>query len=397
MGVVGHVHVVRMGAIAKSRLLVGRRGVFVVVTALLVAAGSATAAGSGWSIQHTPNPTSATSGASLSGIACASNSACTAVGDYGNGAKVLTLAERWSGKQWSIQDTPNPAGAYSVFTGVSCVSQSACTAVGQSNNVTLAEHWNGKRWSIQHTPNPTGPTTSILLSVSCASQSACTAVGYDDKGAVEAPLADRWNGTKWSLQRTPLPAGTAQSQLRGVACTSPSACTAVGFYYNGTAHVPLAERWNRTKGSLQHVPNPTGFDSFDGVACISHRTCTAVGDYNTGTGYVTLVERWNGKRWFIQDTPNPAGSRQTILYGIGCSAGTACTAVGERAPRKLRTFAERWNGSKWSIQNTPYPSGSRGAVLNGIACTSRSTCTAAGGYGDTSNLAMTLAERWNGR
>jgi hypothetical protein len=180
MGLIRRADVVRRGTVAKSRLLVGRLGAFVVVTAVLVAAGVASAAGSGWSIQRTPNPTAATSGASLGGVACASSTACIAVGDYGNGAKVLTLAERWNGKRWSIQHTPDPAGAYSVFTGVSCASRSACTAVGFSNtptaNPTLVEHWNGTRWFIQDTPNPAG-RQSVLEGVSCASRSACIAVG----------------------------------------------------------------------------------------------------------------------------------------------------------------------------------------------------------------------------
>jgi hypothetical protein len=213
-------------------------------------------------------------------------------------------------------------------------------------------------------------------------------------------LAERWNGTKWSIQNTPNPRGSTQIGLQGVSCTSASACTAVGAYFNGIARLPLVERWNGTKWSIQRASNPTAstYGELNAVACTSQNACTAVGDYNNNAGYVTLAERWNGTRWFIQDTPNPTGSRQTILYGIGCTSGSACTAVGERAPRKLRTLAERWNGTKWSIQSTPYPRGSSGGdTLYGIACTSSSSCIAAGGYGDTTNLARTLAERWNGR
>lgn len=226
-------------------------------------------------------------------------------------------------------------------------------------------------------------------------------MGYDQKGAREVAFAERWNGTKWSIQHTPVPTGSPHSQLHGVSCTSASACTAVGFYYDGTAYLPLVERWNGIKWSRQHASNPTGstYGDLNAVAYTSQSVCTGVGDYfNNSAGYVTLAERWNGTRWFIQDTPNPEGSRQTILYGIGCTSGSACTAVGERAPRNARTLAERWNGSKWSIQSTPYPRGSSGGdTLVGVACTSSSSCIAAGGYGATSNLARTLAERWNGR
>jgi hypothetical protein len=81
-------------------------------------------------------------------VSCASATACTAVGDYNNGTTGVTLAERWNGSTWSIQPTPNPAGApVSLLNGVSCASATACTAVGGYNNgtagVTLAERWNG--------------------------------------------------------------------------------------------------------------------------------------------------------------------------------------------------------------------------------------------------------------
>jgi hypothetical protein len=44
--------------------------------------------------------------------------------------------------------------------------------------VTLAEVWDGSRWAIQPTPNPVGAGASVLLGVSCTSPGACTAVGY---------------------------------------------------------------------------------------------------------------------------------------------------------------------------------------------------------------------------
>ena len=101
---------------------------------------------------------------------------------------------------WSIQTTPNPAGGSDfVLSGVSCASASACTAVGgpaqpATTGVTLAEGWNGTTWSIQHTPNPTGVQGSGLGGVSCASATACTAVGGSFNGTAGATLAERWNG-----------------------------------------------------------------------------------------------------------------------------------------------------------------------------------------------------------
>ena len=46
--------------------------------------------------------------------------------------------------------------------------------------------------------------------------------------------------------------------LAGVSCASASACTATGYYYNGSVYPTLAERWNGTKWSIEHTPNPDG-------------------------------------------------------------------------------------------------------------------------------------------
>jgi hypothetical protein len=114
---------------------------------------------------------------------------------------------------WSIQHTPNPTGGSDVIlNGVSCTSASACTAVGgppqpATTGVTLAERWNGTTWSIQHTPNPTGASLTLLQGVSCASASACTAVGSTSTSTTTVTLAERWNGTTWSIQTTPNPTG----------------------------------------------------------------------------------------------------------------------------------------------------------------------------------------------
>jgi hypothetical protein len=280
-----------------------------VAVAVVLLAGAAGAAASGWSIEHTPNPTGASS-SGLGDVSCASARACTAVGRYFNGTTYVTLAERWNGTKWSIERTPNPTGALeSVLEGVSCASAHACTAVGYylvhgttgpfgATSVLLVERWNGTKWSIEHTPKPTGASDSFLTSVSCASASACTAVG--GYGPAYVTLAERWNGTKWSIEHTPNPTASGSS-LGDVSCASAGACTAVGSYPTGLrTNRTLAERWNGTKWSIEHTPNPTGASDSElsGVSCASVRACTAVGDgtYNGGATGVTLAERWNRPR-----------------------------------------------------------------------------------------------------
>ena len=379
----------------------GLRWAVVVLVAGVMGMLPAAASGAGWS-----NPKPVVPQGVLQGVSCASAAACIAVGDHVNGAGThLTLAERWNGGSWAIQNTPSPTGAIdSYLYGVSCVSASACTAVGDYANgvgyVTLAERWNGSSWQIQSTPNPAGAQDSYLSGVSCASAGACTAVGeYTDAAGFIVTLAERWNGSSWQVQSTANTAAT-DSRLRSVSCASASACAAVGFTENsGGTEVTLAERWNGTGWQIQSTPNPTGAKGsvLTGVTCAPASTCTAVGYYQSSSaGQLALAERSNGTSWQVHSTPMPAGVRDSELDGVSCVGASVCSAVGNYATLAGEfALAERWSGTSWKLQSTPVPAGAKDVELNGVSCTSASACTAVGDY-YTSTTRTTLAERWNG-
>src|SRR5205823_158139 len=59
----------------------------------------------------------------------------------------------------------------------------------------------GGGWSIQPTPSPTGSLASYLRGIACSSSSACTTVGeFETKRGKHLTLVERWNGNKWSLE-----------------------------------------------------------------------------------------------------------------------------------------------------------------------------------------------------
>ncbi|TMB93152.1 MAG: hypothetical protein E6J45_00420 [Chloroflexi bacterium] len=361
-----------------------------------------------WKLQSTPNPTGATVNG-LYGVACPSTTQCTAVGSYKNSSNVtVTTAQQWNGSSWAIQSTPNPAGALgSALLRVACTSASACTAVGYDNNsanvtVTLAERWNGSSWVVQATPNPAGAKSSVLNGVACTSSTQCTAVGnYVSSAGTTLPLAESWNGSAWSVQSVPVPSGALSGVLSGVACTSTSACTAVGNYASSTGkRNTLAERWNGSAWSVQSTPNPSGAKSSQlvSVACASSTVCTAVGSsVNSAGTTVTLAERWSGNSWSVQSTPNPSGAQSSVLAGVSCSSTTACTGVGSsvNSAGVQVTLAERWNGTSWVVQSTPNPSGAKASALSGVACPAVNLCTAVWYSVNSSNLRVTLAERYS--
>ena len=360
--------------------------------------------GTSWSIESSPNAAGG-DGSALYGLSCTSASACTAVGAYDDSSDAeLTLAEAWNGSAWAIETTPNPSGAEgSLFEGVSCTSATACTAVGGSEDssgaeLSLAEDWNGSSWSVDAVPNPAGTTFSALAAVACISPQRCTAVGYSIGSSGQAvTLSEAWNGKSWSIQTTPNPSGATGSAFAGVACISAKVCIAVGLNQESeTVEVTLAEGWNGKSWSIQTTINPKGAQNNGllGVSCTSAEACTAVGQGGVGG----LAERWNGSSWSIQATPDPSGAENTELSGVSCTSANQCIAVGFSygSPGIETTLAEAWNGTSWSIQPSPNPSGSPESVLYGVSCTSASACTAVGYYTNSAGTDVTLAEAWNG-
>src|SRR5262250_685720 len=194
-------------------------------------AASASAPVRGWSITPSPNPRAGNG--VLNAVSCPTTSVCMAVGLHVRASGLgVTLAERRSGGVWAVQSTPNPAGAAaSALNGVSCPSGSACTAVGQfavgsGAQRTLAERWNGRSWRIQRTPNPAGSPSSRLSAVACPAADTCTAVGTSNSKL----LVERWDGARWRIQPAPVPHGAQFSELNGVTCTGAASCVAVGDY-----------------------------------------------------------------------------------------------------------------------------------------------------------------------
>ncbi|MGO9750557.1 MAG: hypothetical protein ACLP22_03390 [Solirubrobacteraceae bacterium] len=271
----------------------------------------------------------------------------------------VAIATAAAAASWTVQQTPNLAGAYSALDGVSCASPRSCTAVGFFTNrtgreLTLVEHSNGTSWSIPSTPNPAGATSSSFLGVSCASPRSCTAVGFfTNRTGRELTLAERWNGTSWSIQPTPNRVGATSSQLDAVSCSSPRSCIAVGLWFfinRASTEVTLSERWKGIGWSIQPTSSPASAtkSGLDEVSCASRRYCTAVGFFanRAHTEVTTLAERWSGTSWSIQPTPNPAGTTISQLDAVSCSSPRSCTAVGRwffiNRANTSTTLAERY-------------------------------------------------------
>ena len=384
----------RIGALSAAfRSPFGRVVVAAVVLACLLALpfGSASAAGtSGWSVQWLPVPSSAVTVP----LSCSSSTACTAVAAYypfpSSDSDVL-LAVRWNGRGWSREVMADPTGSVTALVGgISCPSGSSCLAVGgftsgdhPTRYVPLVERWNGTAWSVERVPAPAGVgLSSRLTGVSCTSPTACTAVGESASPDGTTPLVERWNGTTWSIERA------TGGSLISVSCTSRVDCTAVGRAGNET----LGEGWNGSRWSIEPNPHPRPFGGPGGdnelgsVYCASRDACMAVGDSGWGSGFnsvrVTLAEHWNGSDWSVQPTPSPIQLDE--LNSVSCSSVGSCIAVGyytNRAGDATLPLVERWHGGRWSVVPTPRSlSAGKSAdpTLLAVGCFANGNCLAIG-------------------
>jgi hypothetical protein len=226
----------------------------------------------------------------------------------------------------------------------------------------------------------------------------CIAVGYYDNSAgQQVTLAERWDGTGWSVQPTPNPTGGGPvsvngASLAGVSCTSPAACLAVGSYaYNFGKEGTLVERWDGTSRSI--LPGSAN-GGLSGVSCTSATTCTAIGGHCGCWPDTPLVERWDGASWSTEPTPNPAGARSNLLFAISCVSPTVCTAVGsyDRPHVFGVPMVEHWDGTSWSVQPSTNPAGATSSYLYGVSCASPTACTAVGRYTNAAGVQVTLSQ-----
>ncbi len=335
-------------------------------------------------------------------VSCTSPDFCMAVGGSVN---AIPLAEEWNGTDWSIlpAETFPPGGVTGGLHGVSCTSSSACTAVGNYSDfiaggpqMPFVETWNGDTWSAQNVPNPVGRPN--LYSVSCASSIACTAVGYYENSNGYQGYSEIWNGSTWNLESMPSPSDSTGTMVTSVSCASANACTAVGFYLDASAGqygLTLAEVWNGSTWSVQDTPSPAGVESFlSAVSCPAPNDCIAVG-YSSppSSGAVGLAEVWNGSAWSIESVPSPSGATGNLPFAVSCFSAAACTLTGYYTDSSGEGFAlaEGWDGSTWSVQSTLNRGG-----FSGVWCASSIFCVAVGAYTKHKSGDLTLAEAWNG-
>jgi hypothetical protein len=292
--------------------------------------------------------------------------------------------EHFDGTSWAQGLVVNPPSEPVTLTGVSEDTPSDVWAVGNLGAATapkpLAERWNGSAWSIIPTANL---GSGALSAVHAFAPNDAWAVGYRVKGKTTIPIAEHWDGALWSLTAT-------QSWRDSSAFASVSGTRSGDVWAVGTAMdlsrpghpttVGLAEHWNGKSWQRFLVPVPIsgGQVTLYGVTAIAANDAWAVGS----VGRYPLAEHWNGGRWVVVPTP---GGSETLLAvsNAGSKSVWAAGYLPNSSPPSLPTVLG-WDGMKWSISYAA----PTGALLTIAAVDAADVFAAGGGYGNPPNAVV---------
>ncbi len=265
-----------------------------------------------------------------------------------------------------------------------------------------------------HAPAAAAPAATSpehpLFSVSCPAAKLCVAVGQDARSG--HAIAEKWNGTRWTVTALPLPRGDRFAVLSSISCPTTKRCIAVGEAAASTAFAAsrlYAETWNGTSWvRLGGVLAPSGAHgvSASGVSCVSATSCAVVGVFApkaTSSLTVSFTEVLSGGKWKLFKPPGFI-TGNSVLENVSCTSASHCVAVGNAGRARTApsgspaaiVAAETWNGRNWSETRLPMPAGGRGAWLYDVSCASATSCVATGGQNTGGGLSFTFAERLSG-
>jgi hypothetical protein len=314
-----------------------------------------------------------------------------------------------SGVAWTIQKSPNGPATTDWLNDVTCTGPTSCIAVGGYVNASeqddlLVETLDGSHWSVEAAPTPAGAVQATFSAVACSAQDACAAVGtYLTSGGAELALAERWNGRSWTLQTVPIPKSSTGAALVDVACPGTAACTAVGVSFSTTKQVTMALEWNGSSWGVVSTPDPAshGLNALDGVSCVSASECVAVGAYGViAAPYEEpIVATWNGHTWAEGTPALPKTGDVFGLTDVSCTGASWCMAFGdyETTQGAQELLAEEWNGKSWTLTDEPMPAAAESDLPRfGVSCASSEDCVAAGSWINSDTGTEPIAERWNG-
>ena len=314
---------------------------------------------------------------------------------------IVLVARVAPGADWTLINSPNANDQANELRGVSAAADNDAWAVGTvyadntfTKSRTLIEHWDGTRWSVVKSPN-TNASINILEAIAAVTANDVWAVGVGITGFSTTPLIEHWNGIAWSIVAN---RGTTVGGLGGVAVVSANDVWAVGTGRAGDEDSTLILHWNGAAWS--HVPSPNVGPEVDNglaaVTAIASDDVWAVGTQQPTslTAPHTLTLHWDGIAWSIVPSANTRQTSGNHLLAVAAVASDDVWATGFTPSIAL---AEHWDGNSWSLVSTPLITGASSPSLSGAVALANGDVWAVGQFFQNSqSRSRTLTELWNG-
>jgi len=320
------------------------------------------------------------------GISCPTTSFCVAVG--GNNSIASSTNPGGGAESWSTVYAGSGAvvieggGFYNggQVRGVSCPSPQLCVAVTFDGLIYTSTTPTGSAsaWAVTDVDGP-GPNTHFY-GISCPTTTFCAAAAGG--GRIATTTNPAGGAAAWTITQLEGPL-----ELRGISCTSPAFCVAVGDNGEGIAPQPtdngqVLSLTNPLGGVWQRVPMAGAQGSLYGVSCPSTALCVSgnlLGNLVVSTNPTGPTGAWS--------TIDGGGAVQ--ITDTDCPSTTRCVAVDNNADVLTSTNPTGGPGD-WSFTNVlPYPQvdETKANGMFGVSCPSTTFCAIAGAKGQilTSN------------
>jgi alpha-tubulin suppressor-like RCC1 family protein len=309
---------------------------------------------------------------------------------------------------WRVVPSPIPGSQLTDadMSAVSAASAGDAWAVGAgstSSGAPLAEGWNGKKWTVVTLPAGSGASSSLsgVDDLSTTDAWAVGQTGGEDAGGGTGAgtLIEHWDGTSWAVVPSPDPEqgpGTFD-ELEAVGGTKPDDLWAVGSFSDGETFIALLLlHWNGTVWSFSPPPTESAVQFGEAVTVISAHDAWVVGDAEGGT----VSARFNGKSWKMVSTPTlQLGSGpENVLSGVTNAGADDVWASGYENDDGINLatpYFLHWTGKAWKLVKAP-TSGSEGSRLFAITSFSATSVWAAGATYEDDGGELALSEQFNG-
>jgi len=262
-----------------------------------------------------------------------------------------------SSGRWFRAFVPTP-GAEDGLVGVAASGDKQAWAVGFTTVggkvLPLAMRWDGRSWNVNK-PGPKGDLDTSLTDVAVVAKRFPFAVGYRmTPSGKRKPVAVRRDRKRWRY----LDPGVGKSEsvsLTGVTPDRRGGLWAVGHGGRGSTIRPKIFRRTKKRWSRIAVPRFKGEAVLTDVVASAKNDAWAVGYQRDKGRSKPLVMHWNGERWRRIAAPR-FESPETILTAVSAPASGGLWVVGSGWNDELNgheAIAAWWDGQTWNAVTGP--------------------------------------------